>query len=75
MAKEPKLNPGSNICYCTACKSTFKSVGGFTKHRSTNDGLFRCMSAKEMQDKGMSKNELGQWIMSAYEWAESEDAA
>lgn len=48
---------------CQGCKSYFNSTTAFEKHRVGEFGVDRrCLSADEMQAKGMKVNADGFWI-------------
>lgn len=48
---------------CQGCKEYFNSVAAFDKHREGKHGVDRrCLTADEMQAKGMAKNSHGFWV-------------
>jgi hypothetical protein len=51
---------------CPGCGEFFNSTFAFDKHRTGAFGKDRrCLTAEEMQDKGMGRNAAGFWISSA----------
>ena len=64
---------------CQGCKEYFNSTLAFDKHRTGAHGKDRrCLTADEMQQKGMSKNHDGFWITrtmptEARTWEQSSD--
>ena len=48
---------------CQGCREYFNSTHAFDKHRTGEHGKNRrCLTADEMEAKGMSKNSKGFWI-------------
>lgn len=48
---------------CQGCKEYFNSTAAFDKHRDGRHGVDRrCLSADEMNAKGMAKNSAGFWV-------------
>lgn len=48
---------------CQGCKEFFNSTAAFDKHREGRHGVDRrCLTAAEMEDKGMAKNAAGFWV-------------
>ena len=50
-------------CLCRACGELFNSVRAFEAHRTGVDlSTRRCITAKEMEHRGMGINAAGFWI-------------
>lgn len=60
------LPPYKAFCQCAACGEYFKSPRSFDRHRVGKKER-SCLSAPEMEKKGMSKNAKGYWINAAFD--------
>jgi hypothetical protein len=60
------MNLSGDRNQCQGCKEYFNSTFAFDKHRTGDFGKDRrCMTAEEMQARGMVKNAAGFWVSSA----------
>jgi len=60
------MNLSGDRNQCQGCKTFFNSTFAFDKHRRGEHGIDRrCLTAEEMQAKGMSQNAAGFWISAA----------
>jgi len=67
MKSKPTLNGGPRLTgdrnQCPTCHLYFNSSHAFEKHRTGSYGIDRrCLSASEMEAKGMVTNKAGFWI-------------
>lgn len=54
-------------CQCGRCRAYFNSTKAFDKHRTGEHGVNRrCLSAGEMERKGMVVNVKGYWVTEPY---------
>lgn len=52
--------------HCSACHLSFRSQSAFDKHRTgPYDGQRRCLTPDEMEGKGWSLDDKGDWRMKA----------
>jgi hypothetical protein len=74
---DERLAPGTNHCLCDSCGQYFGGVTTFDLHRvgEYSDGTRRCLTAAEMQARGLSLNARGLWVRAYGSPAESESAA
>ena len=61
-----RLTPGSGVCECAGCGLVFKSVTGFDLHRVGPGEARRCLTTDELAAAGLTVNERGQWVTSAW---------
>jgi len=59
---DPMLPMRSNYCKCAVCGVYFNAPSIFTLHRVGATGDRRCLSPRDMSDRGWSLNARGYWI-------------
>jgi hypothetical protein len=64
MAKHERRALTGDRNQCTGCGEFFNSSGAFDHHRIGPFTSRRCLSAEEMQAKGMALNGAGYWVKS-----------
>lgn len=52
---------------CAGCGELFNSTHAFEKHRTGEMSARRCLTSKEMVEKGMVKKPSGFWVGSEWE--------
>lgn len=67
------LQYATRECQCGACGLYFIGVTYFDQHRDGDMDHRRCLSVKEMKQRGMVKDDKGRWGMGASQGRAGQD--